>query len=362
MEEHQGQADGKRQTPDDRPQIFVFLILLFIAFLIGVIFFLPLILRAEPLEIKLATLAPEGSLWMNTLQAMKKEIENHSQGRLSLRFYAGGIAGDEKDVLRKIRIGQLHGGVFSGVGLGEVLPEVRVLELPFLFQNYAEVDYITEKLWERFDAAFRQKGFVLLGSAEAGFVYLFSHTPIRGQEDLQKVKIWTWAGDPLPREMFATYGVVPIPLALPDVLTALQTGLINAFYGPPLAAISFQWFTRVRYMLSLRFTDAIGAILLARSRWEKIPPDLQTLLLQTTRRYAQQIVELTRQENEKGIELLKQNGIEILDLPPGEVKKLEVASTQVQQKFVGTLYSQELLDTVRSLVKEYRGAKGEATQ
>ncbi len=309
---------------------------------------------AQPLELKLATLAPEGSIWMNTLNDMKKEIETRSQGKLLLRFYAGGIVGDEKDVLRKIRVGQLHGGVFSGVGLGEILPEVRALELPLLFQSYAEVDYVTRRLWERFARGFRQKGFILLGSAEAGFVYLFSQSPIQSQEALQKLKIWTWEGDPLPREMFAAYGVVPIPLALPDVLTSLQTGLINAFYGPPLAAISFQWFTRVQYMLSLRFADAIGAILLAKSRWDKIPSDLQTLLQETTHRYAERIVELTRKENEEGLEILKQSGIEIIDLPPSEVQKLRTVSTQVYQKFVGILYTQELLDQVLALRAEYR--------
>ncbi|RMF86373.1 MAG: ABC transporter substrate-binding protein, partial [Nitrospinota bacterium] len=285
-------------------------------------------LPAAPLVIKIATLAPEGSMWMNTLEEMKREIEAQSQGKLSLRFYAGGIAGDEQDVLRKIRIGQLHGGIFSGVGLGTVLPEVRVLELPLLFHDYAEVDYVTGKLWKRFGQAFLRKGFVLLGSAEAGFVYLFSSTPVRSQADLQQIKIWTWEGDPLPRAMFAAYGIVPVPLALPDVLTSLQTGLINAFYAPPLAAISFQWFTRVRYMLSLRFTDAIGAMLLSRRQWQKIPAELQATLSEITHRYSQRIVALTRKANAEAIEILRQNGITILDLPPAEIKKLEVVSAQ----------------------------------
>ncbi len=183
--------------------------------------------------IKFATLAPEGSTWMQTLRAMDEELRKASGGRVHLTLYPGGVAGDEIDVLRKIRIGQLHGGAFSGVGLGAVLPAVRVLELPLLFQNPGEVDYVTATMEEKFARAFEEQGFVLLAFAEAGFVHLFSKKAIRHREDLNRVKIWTWQGDPLALAMFRAYQVAPVPLALPEVLPSLQTGLIDAFYAPP---------------------------------------------------------------------------------------------------------------------------------
>src|SRR2546428_5800880 len=167
---------------------------------------------AEPVVIKFATLAPEGTPWMNIMEEMNQEIQEKSAGQVTFRFYPGGVAGDERDVLRKIRINQLHGGAFSGFGLGDVLPEVRVLEVPLLFRSSAEADHVAASLFEHLAAGFAQKGFVLLSLNEAGAVYIFSKNPIRTSADMARSKIWIWQGDPLPQAIFKAYGIVPVPL------------------------------------------------------------------------------------------------------------------------------------------------------
>jgi TRAP-type C4-dicarboxylate transport system substrate-binding protein len=175
---------------------------------------------------------------MNIMAEMNREIQEKSGGQVAFRFYAGGVAGDERDVIRKIRINQLHGSAFSGFGLGEELPEIRVLELPLLFRDGQEEDHVATALFEHFAAAFAQKHFVLLALNDAGSVYVFSKDPIRTKADMARSKIWIWQGDPLPQAIFKAYGIVPVPLSLPNVLPSLQSGLIDACYGTPLTVLA----------------------------------------------------------------------------------------------------------------------------
>lgn len=318
---------------------------------------------AQPLEgadsftIKFATLAPEGSTWMLTLREMDAELQQRSNGRIRFVFYPGGVLGDEIDVIRKIRIGQVHGGAFSGVGLGSVLPSVRVLELPLLFEGPDEADFVTGQLEDYFARAFTEKGFIFLTFAEAGPVHFFSQKPIRRRRDLQGVKMWVWYGDPLAAALFRTYQVAPIPLALPDVFPSLQTGLIDAFYAPPLAAIALQWFSQVSYMSSQGLTRAIGGMLISRSRWETIPADLQMTLKDVANKYARQVVVKTRRENQEALTVLQQNGIQIVNFEPEERRHLLEVSHRVWEEQAGRLYPRSLLDQVKSFLQQY-GGKG----
>ncbi len=310
---------------------------------------------AGPFRIKFATLAPEGSTWMLTLREMDAELQQRSSGRIRFVFYPGGVLGDETDVIRKIRIGQLHGGAFSGVGLGSVLPSVRVLELPLLFEGADDADFVTERLEENFARAFEKRGFVFLTFAEAGPVHIFSQNAIRRRQDLKGIKLWTWYGDPLAEALFRTYQVATVPLALPDVFPSLQTGLIDAFYAPPLAAIALQWFNQVSYMSSQWLTRAIGGMLISRSRWRTIPEDLRITLKDVAKKYARQVVVKTRRENQEALTVLKRNGIQIVDLDPAERHHLLKASHRVWEDQAGRLYPRSLLDQVQSLLRQYRG-------
>ncbi len=335
------------------------------ALLIGLLFLTPLgvlesagpfrINGSAPLTIKFATLAPEGSTWMLTLREMDAELQQRSSGRIRFVFYPGGVLGDEIDVIRKIRIGQLHGGAFSGVGLGSVLPSVRVLELPLLFEGADDADFVTGRLEENFARAFEKRGFVFLAFAEAGPVHIFSQNAIRRRQDLKGIKLWTWYGDPLAEALFRTYQVTTVPLALPDVFPSLQTGLINAFYAPPLAAIALQWFNQVSYMSSQWLTRAIGGMLISRSRWRTIPEDLRITLKDVAKKYARQVVVKTRRENQEALTVLKRNGIQIVDLDPAERHHLLKASQRVWEDQAGRLYPRSLLDQVKSLLRQYRG-------
>ena len=296
-------------------------------------------------RLKIATLAPDGTTWMNIMKKMADDVSAKTGGEVNLKFYSGGVMGDEGDVIRKMRFGQLHGGGFTGRGLGEILPEERVVELPFLFDNYSEIDCVQKKLHNHLSEAFAQKGFVLLGWAESGFVYVFSNKPIRKTADLNGVKMWMWEGDPLAKALFKANGIVPVPLDLPNVLTSMQTGLIDAVYSTPYALVALQWHTRVKYMVKTKLTYGSGAILVSKKEYDKLSSTQKDELKKSAAKYTKELNRLTRQENDDALNVLKSAGIQIIDQVQ-DTQKIRQQSTSIYQKLVGQLYSSELLDKV----------------
>lgn len=313
-----------------------------------------LAVAADNTVIKFATLAPDGTPWMNLMQEMNEELRRLSQEQLAFRFYAGGVAGDERDVIRKIRINQLQGGAFSGFGMGDIVPEIRVLELPMLFRDAAEAEQVAAALFDHFAAAFAAKGYILLSLNEAGAVHLFSQQPLRSKAEMGHAKMWTWQGDPVPLALFRAYGITPIPLALPDVLPSLQSGLIDACYGPPLGVLALQWFTKVKYMSSVPITHVMGAILLSQQQWQTLTPEQHTLLRTTVAKYNAKATTTMRQQHQKAYTLLQTLGIQTVTLPEEELALLRQASAKVQEDLVGTLYTRELLEQVRSIRAQHR--------
>ena len=305
-------------------------------------------------DIKVAVVAPEGSTWVNVLKEWDKNLQAKTAGRLKLTIYAGGVAGDEKDVIRKMAIGQLHAAGFTGVGLGAINPVVRILELPLLFNNYAEVDYVTTKLQPQLEKGFEQKGYVLLGWAEAGFVNIFSNTPIKSQKDMQGVKMWAWEGDPLVKAMYDEFNIVPVPLSLVDVMTALQTNMISAVYAPPLGAIAMQWHAKTKYVTDLKLADSTGALLMSKREFDKITPSDQKTLRDTARQYCKKLVQLTRADNTKSIEALKKQGLQFVSVSEAEADNIKASSEKVWAELTGKLYTPELLAYAKKYLAEFR--------
>lgn len=312
-------------------------------------------LAAEPLTIKFATVAPEGSTWMNTMKELEKTIREKTQGQVIFRVYAGGVAGDELDALRKIRIGQLQSAAFSGVGFGQILPAVRVLDLPFLFRNDKEIDLVHKEMEGFFAEQFREKNFELLSWAEVGHVHLFSQEPIRKVSELAKLKVWTWSGDPIAKETFSAMGTNPIPLAITDVTTALNTGMIDTVYAPPLGAIALQWNNYVKYMTSLPLAHSTGAVLVSRNFAQKIPAEHFKIIKNEFHRSMEGLTIELRKQTEESLGLLEKGGIKILPMPQeAELKEFYGVHDQVAQALTGKLYPKYVLDRVYSLLKKNR--------
>jgi TRAP-type C4-dicarboxylate transport system substrate-binding protein len=315
--------------------------------------------RAQQFIIKFASIAPEGSTWTNMLRDYDKAVRSESGGRLGFKIYAGGVQGEDKDVIKKIRLGQLQSAGFTGVGLGEIAPKVRILDSPFLFQTYDEVDHVYRTFDEEFDQAFRDNGFVLLGWSEVGFVYVFSNTPVRTLADMSGVKMWMWEGDVVAEATFKAFNIHPFPLSVVDVLTSLQTGLINGAYISPYAAIAMQWNTRVKYMMSVPLADACGAVVLAKKTFDAIPADLQEILLRNGRKYMSALTQKSRQENTDAIPTMKKNGLQVIEVTsPTILKEYQATGKAARQALVGKLYDQSFLDRVEKSLAEFRTRKG----
>lgn len=306
---------------------------------------------AQKYWIKFATVAPEGSIWMKHMRDLDQSLKKKSKGEIGFRLYAGGIAGDELDVLRKIRIGQIHCAAFSGVGLGQVLPMVRVLDLPFLFRNYREIDLVHKELRPFFSDNFRKKDFELLAWAEVGNVHLFSKKPIHRVADLAQLKVWTWSGDPISKATFSFMGTNPIPLAITDVTTALNTGMIDTVYAPPLGALALQWHVYLKYMMSLPLTHSTGAVLLSRDLFSKLPAPLSKLLIDE---FEPAMAELTTELRAQAVEavgLLEKSGLTIIPMPSEtDLKDFYRVHDQVAKDLTDKIYPKALLDRVYSLI------------
>lgn len=307
-----------------------------------------------PTIIKFATLAPDGSSWTNVLNEIDSELNKKSDGKLRLKIYAGGVQGDEDDVIRKMRIGQVHCAGFTGVGLDDVLPEIRIFDLPFFIKSYEEVDFVRERLHEMFAKSFEEKGFVMLGWTEVGFVHFFSNIEVDNITALRSTKMWSWKGDPLVNVLFDKLNLSPVPLALTDVVAALKTGLIDSVYISPLGIIALDWFQKVKYVLDVPVTDATGAILMSKKKFDKLTPELQKILKATFATYCDKLMNIIRDDNDSSKEVLKDYGVSIVSMDKLSVKELEIAGEKVRQSLSGKLYSKELLNDITTLLEDFR--------
>lgn len=264
--------------------------------------------------LKFASLIPADTAWMNNITSWSKELEEKSNGRLKLKIYPGGVMGDEPDVLRKIRSQQLQGAFFTGYGIGRIYPPARVLEMPFLFQNTDESDYVRKQIMPELEQGFRSKGFELLGWPEIGFLHFFSKYPINSLEQLKTRHIWLWQGDSMGEAFSKAAGISPVPLSIMDVYTQLSAshGSIDTVYNSPFGALAMQWHTKLKYASHVPLTNGIGALVVSQRFYQSLPADLQTLLKTTGNVTAEKINIDSRRDNQKSIELLKQSGIKFL--------------------------------------------------
>jgi len=305
--------------------------------------------------IKFATVATEGSTWMKVMDDLAKAVEDSTNGDVKFKIYPGAVQGDEKDVLRKMRIGQVHSAGFTGVGLGEILPEVRIMDAPFLFNNYQEVDFVADNLSTHFAKKFEEQDYILLGWAEVGFVYVFTNTPIHDIKDMSGVKMWMWEGDPIAEAAFTAMNISPIPLSLTDVLTSLQTNLIDGVYISPLACTALQWHTKVKYMLQLPLADSNGAVLITKKQFSKLTPEQQNILKYFSAKYLRQLTKLSREDNAKSLELIKKAGIQFTNISDKtQLSDFVKAGKKARQALVGKLYDQSFLDKIEGYLEEYR--------
>ena len=317
----------------------------------------------KPFVLKFATLATEDSDFMKSVHAMNQEIIKRTDGKVKLKAYTGNVMGKDSVVLRKIRMtGQVHGGSFTAGGASEVCSDTQIMSLPLLFKDYGEVDFVLERMDGALRAGLEKAGFVVLGWTETGFVYIMSHHPIAGVDDLKGKKIWVPENDPISQCTFKTAGVPPIPLPVPDVLTGLQTGLIDTVFNAPIYTILLQWFTKVKYLTYTPLIYAYGVVMVSKKYFDKVPAEHRPVVAEVFARGLKEIKAKTRQGNHDALETLKKEGIQILPVSPEAYEDLaklaDEANIELEKKKV---FSGELLRTLKAHLHEYRAGKDKAT-
>jgi TRAP-type transport system periplasmic protein len=312
----------------------------------------------EPrIVIKMATMAPQGSQASNIVEELSKQVQIKTNNEVGFKVYWGGVQGDEKDVIRKIRLGQLQGGSFIGPSLGTIVPQVLVTELPYVFWNHDEVAYVRSRLENTMTKLFEEKGFVVLGWMDLGFVYSFSKIPITSLEIARKQKWWSMEGDPVGRSMYNVMNITPISLSISDVATALSTNLIDCAPSTTYGAVAFRWYTRFKYMSDAPSANVLGATLISKETWDKISPGSRKIILDIARKEHEKVSAAVRRDNAKSLELLKKAGVKIVSSKGTDSKEVEYifdVAKKARESLIGKLYSKELLNQTLMLVEEYR--------
>ena len=306
---------------------------------------------AQAVELKIATIAPQGTTLFTQLENAAKEIQTKTGGKVTIKIFGGAVLGEDKELVGKMRYGEIDGAALTGVGLGMIEPEIRALELPFLFENTAQVDKVYNAMEPYFVQKFADKGFQLLGWSEVGFIKIFSNKPIRERKDLTGMKMWMWEGDMLAQTMYDSMGVTPVPLSIADVLSSLQTNMIDAAYSPELAALGFQWQTATKFMTDVNLTNGTGGIILSNKAWAKLSASERTVVKDVVSAHAKTLISKTRAENIESKSALQNSGMQIVQVEPKALLELKAIGNDVRQKLVGKLYSQELLDKINNALK-----------
>ena len=310
-----------------------------------------------PLTIKVGSIAPDGSPWDRALKQIASEWKAISGGTIEMKIYPGGIVGNEPDMIRKIRIGQLQAAIFTGMGMSYISPEVFSLSLPFLVLNDNELDYLMKKATPGFEKLIEKKGFVVVVWMKAGWVNFFSVKPVVYPRDLKPMKLSVAENDAELLQAWRVNGYNAIPLSTNDLMTALQNGMVEAFYAPPLVAASFQWFGIAQHMCGIRIAPLIGGFTLSKKTWEEIPPSLRPKLVKSAKQIVDNLYLETITLEKSAIETMKKHGLKIHEVPPDAAKLWLKEASNAYDVYVGKTFSREFLEKLKGYLKEYREKK-----
>jgi TRAP-type C4-dicarboxylate transport system substrate-binding protein len=299
-------------------------------------------------------LAPEGSSWMKAFNTLNTEVMKKTENKVQFKIYPGGVLGDEVDMLRKLKIGQIQGVALTAAGLSILFKEMDVLQIPFLFQTYDEVDVILKKMDPFFKKGFEDSGYILLGWSEAGFVYLMSTVPIASVADLKRAKVWIWEESPMSKAILDEAGVSAIPLSVPDVLVGLQTGMVDVVYVPPTYAISLQWFTKIKYMTDIPLIYLAGGVVVKKDIFKQITQSFQNFILESSQQHLDRLKALTRTENREAVKVMMKHGMKVINPSQNQIDEFNRLSNNALPHIIGPTFSKKVFDELHSLLESYR--------
>ena len=311
----------------------------------------------ERVLIRMGTLAPKGSPWHDILLQIREDWWKISHGSVTIKIYSG-VLGDEAEMIRKMRIKQLQAVMITGAALPRIEPAITCLQIPLMFESYDELDYVRDRLEPRLEKMVEENHeFKVLNWGDAGWVHFFTKTPARKPDDLRRLKLLTSAGDPDMERLYKDFGFQVVPLPYTEVLMALETGLIEAAQGPPLYAMLDQWFGLAENMTELRWTPLVGATVIRKDTWEKIPRKWRDKMLESARTAGRQLREKIRKLGEDAIPEMEKRGLNVVTLDEAELALWRSEAERAYPKLRGDYAPADLFDEVVRLRDEFRETK-----
>ncbi len=304
--------------------------------------------------VKVATLAPDGSVWDKTLRTMGDRWRSETDGKVTLRLYPGGVAGDEPDIVRKMNIGQLHGAALTSGGLATIDPALGAFQLPLLFESYDELFHVLEALRPTIDQRLAERGYVLLAWGHGGWLHLFSTEPVLAVADLERLKIFTWSGDEEMAERWRRNGFNPVPLAATDILTGLNTGMINALPTTPLAALSLQWFRHTPYMQDFGVAPLIGATVIHRRVWDKLSPAERDVMRAAAEDAEATLRREVPDQDARAVTAMKSRGLKVVAVPDEHTAAWQALAARFGEDMRKHATAKDLIEAIGQARDAYR--------
>lgn len=314
---------------------------------------------AAPTRFKVATLAPQGSIWDGSLRTMGARWSKETSDRVALAIFPGGVAGDESDIVRKMRVGQFQGAGLTSAGLAEIDPAFKLFEIPMQFDSWRELAAVIGALEPELDRRLADKGFVRLAWSHGGWVHLFSREPIRTLDDLKRQKLFVWAGADEQVQQWRKNGFQPVALPATEVTLGFQTGLIDVVPTTPAAALSLQWYRQAPYMTALGLAPLVGAVVVRRDAWEKVAPADRELLSAAARELEERLAADVPKQDEESLVQMRARGLTVVELAPDQrAAWTSAAESFAEEARVGTV-PPEILSAARKKLAELAAAGGE---
>jgi len=304
--------------------------------------------------VKLATLVPEGSVWHRILADQAAEWQRISNGRVELRLYPGGVAGDDPDMVRKMRVGQFQAAAVTAEGLSEIDEAFRIFQIPLFFDSVDELFHVIERLEPMLRQRLEARGFTLINWGYAGWVYLYSKRPIRSIDDLRAQKLFLWGGEERSMRILRSQGFQPVGLAATDIMMALQTGMIDVLATAPLAALSLQWFRTTPYQLDEGLAPFLGATIMTRQAFNSLPQQDRQALLEAAARAGRRYRDEIPQHEQRAGEEMRQRGLTITSIAPEARASWRATAQTLSNAYRGALVPPDVFDAAVRARDEFR--------
>ncbi len=309
-----------------------------------------------PVRVRMGTVVPKGSLWDESLQYIRQEWQKISGGTVQVTIYPGGVLGDETEMVRQVRQGRIQAVGLSSVGLAFIDDGVSCLQVPMMFRSYAELDYVRERIAPKLEQRMEAKGFKVLNWADGGWVHTFTKRPARTPDDVRKMKLFTSAGDPETERLYKQFGFQVVPLSMTDMITSLQTGMIDAFSTVPLFAQLEESYKLAPYMLDLEWAPLVGGTVISTKVWEQIPAQHRSALQDTARAAGPRLKGEIRKMGDASIAEMQKRGLQVTKLDAATHQQWQSAAQTAYPQLRGRYCPADLFDEVQRLRDEARRA------